>query len=166
MSRRGMFALSLLLVLTSSLPVVAAMIPITIDQMVAESESVVQGRVVSMNSYWLDGPGSIIVTDVAFAVDEVWMGNQAPGSQLTVTVAGGEVGGIGMRQEHAPVFRVDEEAVVFLWTRPDGRLEVYNAEQGKYTVVDSKVMGFRLEPQEMTEFRATIEDAKQFNGRQ
>lgn len=165
MSQRGMLALSLLLVLTSSLPATAAMIPFTIDEMVAESESVVQGRVVSMNSHWLDGTGSIIVTDVLFAVDEVWMGNQSPGDQLTLQVAGGEVGEIGMRQEHAPQFRVDEEAVVFLWTRPDGRLEVFNAEQGKYTVLGATVIGFRHEPLNMTDFRAEIEQAKQFNGR-
>ena len=165
MSQRGMLALSLLLVLTSSLPAAAAMIPFTIDEMVAESESVVQGRVVSMNSHWLDGQGSIIVTDVAFAVDEVWMGNQSPGDQLTLQVAGGEVGEIGMRQEHAPQFRIDEEAVVFLWTRPDGRLDVFNAEQGKYTVLGSTVIGFRREPLDLTDFRAEFEQAKRFNGR-
>ncbi len=165
MSQRGMFALSLLLVLTSSLPAAAAMILFTIDEMVAESESVVQGRVVSMNSHWLDGQGSIIVTDVAFTVDEVWMGNQSPGDQLTLQVAGGEVGEIGMQQEHAPQFRIDEEAVVFLWTRPDGRLDIFNAEQGKYTVLGATVIGFRHEPLDLTDFRAEIERAKQFNGR-
>ena len=165
MSQRGMFALSLLLVLTSTLPAAAAMIPLTMGEMVAESESVVQGRVVSMNSHWLDGTGSIIVTDVAFAVDEVWMGNQSPGDQLTLQVAGGEVGEIGMQQEHAPQFRIDEEAVVFLWTRPDGRLDVFNAEQGKYTVLGSTVIGFRHEPLDLADFRADFEQAKRFNGR-
>ena len=165
MSQRGMLALSLLLVLTSTLPAAAAMIPFTMGEMVAESESVVQGRVVSMNSHWLDGTGSIIVTDVAFAVDEVWMGNQSPGDQLTLQVAGGEVGEIGMRQEHAPQFRIDEEAVVFLWTRPDGRLDVFNAEQGKYTVLGSTVIGFRHEPLDLADFRADFEQAKRFNGR-
>jgi len=165
MSQRGMFALSLLLVLTSTLPAAAAMIPFTMGEMVAESESVVQGRVVSMNSHWLDGTGSIIVTDVAFAVDEVWMGNQSPGDQLTLQVAGGEVGEIGMQQEHAPQFRIDEEAVVFLWTRPDGRLDVFNAEQGKYTVLGSTVIGFRHEPLDLADFRADFEQAKRFNGR-
>ena len=165
MSKRGMFALSLLLVLTISLPAVAMMIPFTINEMVAESESVVQGRVVSLNSYWLDGPGSIIVTDVAFAVDEVWMGDQLPGDRLTLQVAGGEVGEMGMRQEHAPEFRIDEEAVVFLWTRPDGRLSIFNAEQGKYTITGTTVIGFQRQPLDLNEFRTEIERAKQFNGR-
>ncbi len=105
----------------------AVILEYSLDRMVESSESIVQGRVMGLQSRWLDGPGSIIVTDVVFAVDEVLTGPITNSQSLNFFVVGGVVDGLGMRQEHQPVFREGEEAVLFLWTQPDEkRIAVFN----------------------------------------
>ncbi|MFH1845328.1 MAG: hypothetical protein ABIF77_19260 [bacterium] len=158
----------LLIVLLSALaaPVTAAIVEYSLDQMVGGSEALVRGRVVSLHCHWLDGPGSIIVTDVGFAVAESWLGSLRSGQTLEFQVVGGEVGGIGQRREHEPVFRLGEEAVLFLWTRPDqDRLSIFNAEQGKYRIIGDTVVGLRQEPIALSEFHRQIEGALQRQGR-
>ena len=153
--------------LMAALPAAAIMLSLDMDTMVTSAESVVSGRVVSLDCHWLDGPRSIIVTDVGFAVSEIWMGSKhRPGEQITVRIAGGVVGEIFMRQEHQPVFRQDEEAVLFLGTRPNGQLGIAQAEQGVYKKSGDSVFGHIRDLQTITEFRSSLERSKRNLGRQ
>ena len=156
----------LALVIFISLPAQAALLEYSVDQMVESSEAIVQGRVISLESRWLDGPGSIIVTDVSFVVDQVWEGKISTQQRLNFYVAGGFVDGLGMRQEHAPIFSQGEEAVLFLWTQPDqDRLAVFNDEQGRYRIVDGSALNFKEQSIDLSEFRGNIERAVQIHGR-
>ncbi len=142
-------------------PAPAAIVEWSLDRMATESEVVVRGHVEGLDSHWLDGPSSIIVTDVKFVVDEVWKGSGrlTKGLQLDLRVNGGGVGEMRMVQEHQPVFLQKEDAVLFLWTSGEGRLGVYNDEQGKYTVMGDKVVGFKQEPLDLGSFKTSIERA-------
>lgn len=154
--------LTLLIAMTlaACVPAFALMLEYTVDQMVASSEAVVRGRVLGLQSRWLDGPGSIIVTDVHFQVDEVWTGPVAADRNLDFFVIGGTVDGLTMRQEHQPIFTESEETVLFLWTQPDEqRLAVFNDEQGRYRVVDDTVINFKRETIAMADFRDDVEQA-------
>jgi hypothetical protein len=165
MSIRGkLMTATLLLVLCG--PAVAAIVPQTVEQMVAGSEAIIRGKVVAQDSYWVDSPGRIIVTDVTIQVDEVWLGSLRAGRTMTVQVPGGEVGGIGMMAEHAPRFRPDEEAVLFLWTMPGAdRLSIFNDEQGKYMVADDQVIGFHGRAIPLAELRSEVDLAIERSGR-
>ena len=133
----------------------------SLDDMAVDSEAVVRGRVLDLQSHWLDGPASIIVTDVTFAIDEVWKGSAALSKTATLElrVNGGQVGEMGMKQEHAPVFAPGEEAVLFLWTTEEGRLGIFNDEQGKYTVFGEQVTSFAQRIHDLASFRSTIQRA-------
>ncbi len=159
--------LAMLPVLLTTLPAVATMLPADMDILVSSAESVVTGRVVSLDSYWLDGTGSIIVTDVGFEVDEVWMGSkQKPGEKISVRIIGGEVGDIGMRQQHQPTFKMEEEAILFLKVRGDGELGIAQAEQGVFRAHDDKLWGHLTEIKTLSGFRTSLEDSKKNHGRQ
>jgi hypothetical protein len=153
-------------VLLASLPAAAIMLSADMDQLVAGAESVVSGRVVSLDMHWLDGPNSIIVTEVGFGVDEIWMGSQQqPGDQISVRITGGTVGEIGMWQEHQPVFQMNDEAVLFLRLRTDGELGIAHAEQGVYRKSDDSLFGHIRELKTVSDFRRSLERAKQNHGR-
>lgn len=165
MSKRGQL-LTVVLLLCVAAPAIAVIVPYALPDMVDGSEAIVRGEVVKLDSHWLDGPGSIIVTDVSVQIDEVWLGGLRAGRVLTVQVLGGEVGGIGMRSEHAPRFRSGEQAVLFLWTLPgEDRLSVFNDEQGKYTIADGNAIGFHGQAIPLREFRGEIDRAIENSGR-
>jgi len=151
---------ALIAVMATTVPAAGTILEYSVNDMVRGSETIVRGRVVGQQSYWLTDP-RIIVTDVSLVVDEVWKGWYEPGKQLLLTVPGGQVGEIGMRQEHAPVFSMEEDAVLFLWKMPDGdgSYSVFNDEQGKYTVHGDEVVGFKRQAIPLAEFRAAIDRA-------
>lgn len=148
------------LMLTIGTSAHALLLEYTLDQMVESSESIVQGRVLDLESRWLDGPGSIIVTDVKFQIGEVLAGKMTPRQELSFYVIGGFVDGMGMRQEHQPVFREGEESFLFLWTQPDEqRVTVFNDEQGRYRIVGDSVINFKREARALTDFREDLDRA-------
>ena len=151
-----------IMAMAAALPAFGMIIEIPLDRMISEAELIVKGRVLDMQSRWSDGPTNIIVTDVAFAVDEVLMGSDLEGV-IELQVVGGEVGEIGMRVEHQPRFAIQEEAVIFLEMSPDKSrwFRILNDEQGKYSVVGSTVFNFKRDALPMNEFREAIELSKQ-----
>ena len=157
--KHSVFLGTAVLTLSWAASAVAAIVEWPLDRMAVESEVIVRGHVESLESRWLDGPSSIIVTDVVFVVDEVWKGTGrvASGATLALRVNGGKVGEIGMVQEHQPVFQEKEEAVIFLWTNDLGRTVIFNDEQGKYTVLGDKVIGFKQAPLDLGPFKTSIE---------
>ena len=61
-----------------------------LDYLVATNSTIVVGEALEAHSYW-NKPGTLILTDVRFAVSEVLKG-QVTGSEITVTLPGGTVG--------------------------------------------------------------------------
>jgi len=114
------------------LPARAVMIRYNLEQLSTGAEKIVVGRVVDMESRYLV-PGQEINTFVTIAVDEVLKG-EAVGNEVIVRVLGGSVGDEEMVASHAPSFMIAEEVLVFVARQVDGQDEVYNAENGKYTI--------------------------------
>lgn len=137
-------------------PALAFMFEAPIEEIVASSDLVVKGRVTSLQSHFIDPATRFIVTDVTIAVDEVWAGTVGSSRTVTFTVNGGEVDGLGMRQEHQPVFAQDEEALVFLRATTDARLAVNYAEQGKFTVMGEQAIGFKQVPIALQRLRGDV----------
>lgn len=79
--------------------------------LVAESEQVVVGRVLSQTSRY-DERGRI-VTDTALQVEETLKGDQAPGAAILVRRLGGVVDDIGMRVAGEASFTVGESVLLF-----------------------------------------------------
>jgi hypothetical protein len=158
--RRAPFGFVLALALAWALPAAAIMIQAPLDQIVASSSSIVHGKVTDLKSHWTDDH-SIIVTDVSFLVSEDWSGTVAPGTVLTLQVKGGEVGEIGMRQEHQPVFQKDQEALLFLTETPGARLAISYDEQGAYAVQGNQIVAFDGQRALLTTFRSVVRNMVQ-----
>jgi hypothetical protein len=103
--------------------------------LVAESEQVVVGRVVSETSRY-DERGQI-VTDTALQVEETLKGDRAPGAAIVVRRLGGVVDDIGMRVAGEASFSVGESVVLFgARFRAGGALRTVGMAQGAIRVVE------------------------------
>ena len=148
-------ALLVLALLAFAGPALALMIEVPLDRLAATSDAVVRAKVTDLHSRWTDDHATI-VTDVTFSIVESWSGDLVAGSPLVLQVEGGEVGDLGVRVEHQPVFSPGEETVLFLKVTPSARFRVNALEQGKFTVLGDQVMGFRGEHLPLVTLRATV----------
>jgi hypothetical protein len=115
----------------------AALVPLSLEQLIERSRFIICGEVVSLESRWKDFPklGRVIVTDARIRVSEAWKGTLEE-KEITVQYFGGQVGEEWVACLESPRYAVGEKVLVFVrewqgvwWTA--GWL------QGKYPLVGS-----------------------------
>jgi len=122
--------------LALSLPAAAStFIHMTQKDLVRDSATVVQGRVISTNSYW-DKTGQVILTDALVEVEDAILGD-AP-TVVIVRTFGGTVGGYTIDAHGFPKFRTNERLVLFLEPETDGASRVAGYQQGQFRIVLDK----------------------------
>ncbi len=122
---------SLVLLLVSATPAVAAIARATsVEDLARASDAVVRGVVQRTSARW-SGDGRRILTDVDLAVGSVWRG-VAP-ARIVVTVPGGSLDGLAQHVDAAPAFHEGEEVVAFL-ARSGGGWSVSGLALGKFRV--------------------------------
>src|SRR5262249_36378865 len=100
--------------------------------LIHDSATVVQGRVISTNSYW-NRTGQVIVTDAMIQVEDAILGDSP--TVVVVRTFGGTVGGYTVEAHGFPVFRVNERLVLFPERENDGPTRVAGYQQGQYRIV-------------------------------
>src|ERR1051326_8555412 len=91
----------------------AAMRKLSLEELARKADTIVLGTVLQQQSAW-DAQHTAIYTDVTLMVERVLAGT--PGETVTLRVAGGSVGGMGMRTSNDAVFWEGERVIVFLET--------------------------------------------------
>ena len=113
----------------------AAMIKLGLEDLLREADTIVLGTVIHQESAW-DAHHTAIHTDVTVAVERAIVGS--PGDEVTFRIAGGIVGGMGMRTSNDPVFRDGDRVIVCLDTTVvPARL--VGMQQGVFPVRDNTV---------------------------
>jgi hypothetical protein len=105
------------------------------EDLAGKADTIVLGTVIRQESAW-DAHHTAIYTDVTLAVEHVLTGTS--GAFVTLQVAGGSVGGIGMRTSNDAVFEAGERVIVFLDTSAVPST-VVGMQQGKFAVKDNTV---------------------------
>ena len=113
----------------------AAMRTLPIKDLVRMVDMIVLGTVIRQESAW-DVDHTAIYTTVTLAVERVLTGISR--ETVTLQVAGGIVGGMGMRTSNDAVFREGERVIVCLDTSAVPHT-VVGLQQGKFTVKDNRV---------------------------
>jgi len=113
----------------------AAMRKLSMADLARKADTIVLGTVLHQESAW-DAQRTAIYTDVTLRVERVLIG--APGETVTLRVAGGKVGGMGMRTSNDAVFQDGERVIVFLDTSAFPG-SVVGMQQGKFTVKDNMI---------------------------
>jgi hypothetical protein len=139
---RGHSRLTIWLAVVWSLVVMAhpgytIMRTLDLAELARQADTIVLGVVRHQESAW-EAQQTAIHTDVTVAVERALVG--APGDEVQFRVAGGTVGGVGMRSSNDPRFQVGERVIVFLDTRTVPA-SVVGMQQGKFVVQENIVMG-------------------------
>jgi len=115
-------------------------IPMYLDDLTAESQTVVHGTVVASRTEW-DENRRMIYTIYTIAPMEYMKGNLGPTFELREP--GGERDGIGMSVAGVPQFSAGQEAVLFVWTDREGRHQVTAFEQGAVEITTDRQTGVK-----------------------
>lgn len=126
--------LAALLLLGTSLSWATLVPRLTVEQMVDESASVVEGTVLRKWSEW-DSAHQFIWTHYEIEVTDILKG--VVGSTVTVSEPGGEVGGMNMSIASVPTYEVGEQVVILLSPTEIGFFRTCGWGQGKFSVQDS-----------------------------
>ena len=113
----------------------AAMRKLSLNELVSKADTIVLGTVIQQESAW-DVQHTAIYTKVTLAVERMLVG--LPREVVTLQVAGGIVGDIGMRTSNDAVFREGERVIVCLDTSAVPG-SVVGLQQGKFLVHDDTV---------------------------
>jgi hypothetical protein len=130
------------------------MLKMSVEDLTRQADTIVVGTVTQQESAW-DAQHTAIYTDVTVAVERVLAG--PPGDTVTLRIAGGIVGGMGMRTSNDAVFRDGERVIVFLDTTAVPS-RVVGMQQGKCTIKDDLVTRAD-ETVNLEEFIATVRSA-------
>lgn len=112
-------------------------------QLIAASDAVVRGQVMSVESFWND-EHTLIISEAVFEVESVIVG--AAPRFVTLRTAGGTVGDETVEAIGFPTFRAGERALVFLQRddeRPLGRVHTKGRHEG-YRVAGYQLGQYRI----------------------
>ncbi len=111
---------------------------LSLEDLAAQSESIVEGRVVRAWS-GMDPEGRFIWTHYQLQVNATWKG--AAAATVTISEPGGTLGGRTLYVQGSTHYAMGEEVAVFLYRTPIGYLRTTNYGQGKFTLTGGIVHG-------------------------
>jgi len=117
---------------------------VSLEELTRSSDVVAVRQVKNMTSEW-DETGNRIRTKVLLSVDQYVVGT-VNGNELTLYVPGGEVGTVGELYSHMPVFKQDEQVMVFAARDQQQHYRVSAGEQGKFTIQKDQATGKPMIP--------------------
>ncbi len=153
-SFRRLAILTLIIIVSSMLPLAATHVALADDgtsnlqELTSGADVIVAGTVTQRSSYWNDDH-TRIYTSVVISADDTLKGtlNQ---DKVTVTIEGGEVGGMGLWVSDMPSFAQGEKSVLFLkklspsdfpGAKDFTQFQVYRGYRGKLAISGDKAGG-------------------------
>jgi len=128
-------SLSVLLCAALAVPASAStFLAMSQEELVAQADSVVQGRVVEVNSFW-NKQGTVIVTEAVLEVEDTVLGRDR--SHVRLVTFGGQVGDYRIEAHGFPTFEKGQRLLLFLEpARKDesGAHRVLGYRQGEFLI--------------------------------
>ncbi len=119
----------------------AQVIEMSARELTKESTAVLYGRCSKVKSEWNEKKG-IIITCVTVVPEEYIKGNL--GSEVILTIPGGQVGDIIYEVSDMPFFAEGEEVIAFVWKNPAGKNLITGGSQGKLKIEKDRKTGKRM----------------------
>jgi hypothetical protein len=132
MSRKLSRFIGLILAVAMATPVFATtVVKMELPELVGASDSIVQGRVESVDVRYED---KMVYTYVSVRVDDPLKGERR--RSVLVRQLGGRIGAMNMLVAGMPQFKAGDQVIVFLRDRKNGAFDVIGLNQGKYDIVE------------------------------
>ncbi|MBI4475307.1 MAG: hypothetical protein HY646_21770 [Acidobacteria bacterium] len=123
---------ALLVVMLLTMPASATTIrKMDLPQLVAKADSILQGRVESVETRW---ENNLAYTYVSLRVDDPLKGERR--RTVLIKQLGGRIGGLMFMVSGMPQFETGDQVIVFLKDWQDGTYDVVGLNQGKYEIVN------------------------------
>jgi hypothetical protein len=119
----------------------AQVIKMSAKDLTAKSTAVLYGKCSKVKCEWNDKKDKIYT--YVTVVPEAYVKGDL-GSEVTLTVPGGQVGNIKYEVSDMPFFVEGEETVAFVWTNPAGKNLVTGGYQGKMKIEKDSKTGKRM----------------------
>lgn len=100
-------------------------------ELVGQAESVVQGRIVEVHSFW-NAERTVILTEAVLEVEDTVIG--AAPAFVNLRTFGGRVGRYNVEAHGFPTFELGERMLVFLEPEQDGAQRVLGYQQGQFRI--------------------------------
>jgi hypothetical protein len=113
---------------TALCPQASLLRAMNLGELVALSDAIVVGKVVSQSAAW-DLQHRRIISTIEVVIEESWKGPEATDRHVTIVQPGGSVGDIEMTVQGMPSFSVGERSLLFL--QGQHHLQVVGMGQGK-----------------------------------
>jgi len=134
MRGKSWFILMVALCLASVPAAASTFVHMPQHELVANTDALVQGKVIDLRSSWNES-GQIIITEAVVAVEETLLGQSVPAT-VTVRTAGGQVGDFRVEAHGFPQFELGERVLLFLEDGENATMRVVGYQQGHYRVVE------------------------------
>jgi hypothetical protein len=135
----------------------AMVVPLRLSDMVTQSDLIVRGQVVRLESSWTPDR-STIQTDVTLQVLDVVVSRVNVQEEVTFRVEGGRIGEQEVRTSVDPVFKEGDEGIFFLHFGPDEpRSTLVGRSQG-YLPIDNGTVSVDGETKSVAELMSLIRD--------
>lgn len=135
----------------------AMVVPLRLSDMVAQSDLILRGRVVGLESSWTPDR-STIQTDVTLQVLDPVVSTTDVQEQVTFRIEGGRIGEQEVRTSVDPVFEEGDEGVFFLqFDTDEPRPTLVGRSQG-YLAIENGMVSVEGETKPVAELIALIRD--------
>lgn len=109
------------------------------QQLVEKAENIIVGKVVEQKAGWNADNSAIMTTVTVRVIDD--LKNDAVVRTQTVVIPGGKVNDIEMKVDEAPVFKENEDVLLFLASsKESGVKTLADLKNGKFTIVDNQIV--------------------------
>ena len=132
MARRILLGVLALVMAATTAVSASTFVAVSQDELVRQSDAVVQGRVAKVSQFW-NAEGTMIYTEAVLEVQEKLVGDTA--GIIVLRTFGGTVGSYTVEAHGFPEFREGERTIVFLKALEDGAYEVNGYRQGQFRVM-------------------------------
>jgi hypothetical protein len=135
----------------------AMVVPLQLSDMVAQSDLIVRGQVVGLESSWTPDR-TMIQTDVRLQVLDVVVSRVDVQEEVTFRVEGGRIGEQEVRTSVDPVFREGDEGIFFLQFGPDEPHPTLVGRSQGYLPIDNGTVSVDGEAKSVAELKSLIRD--------
>ena len=116
-------------------------LPMNLDDLTEVSSAIAYGKIVAGHTEW-NNAHTLIYTVYTVQAMEYLQGDM--GLSFELHEPGGELDGLSMSVAGVPQFTVGQEAVLFIWTDPQGLHQVTGFEQGNLAVQNDPQTGMKM----------------------